>query len=550
MLRYTKTSLRGKILKTSVLALLVLAVLLGTISVLVVDRLSEEDSKKIMMQLCEKEALKFDNKMNLVRHSVEIIYEYAEELRELQSDIDVYSYEYERHIKEFAVAVANKTDGARTVYFRYNPEITKSGTDGFLWSKRSDSPKFQEEIPTDILNYSPDDVGHVGWFYIPKKEGKPLWMNPYYNKNLKVFMISYIIPVYLENGEFVGVIGMDIDFKTIINEVSSEQIYESGYVEVVDLKERLIYYSDEDGKVLSESIRDELYNHIIAADRDNELLEVRNRDGSKSVICDMKLSNGMLIYVNVPKCEINCNRDFLILISMLITVLIFVVSSVVILKRTKSIVYPLERLTEITKQYAEGDWSVQYISDTGDEVQKLSESISEMAENTQDYIEILNNMAHTDAVTGLGNKTSYLEMVTRIKRNKHKKYNEYAVVVMDLNLLKKTNDTYGHEAGDMLIKEAAEYISSSFKGSPVFRTGGDEFAAILYGAVYKKREELLDSFENNMNYSLPDFEKVILSVSFGMAEYPAEGSDYESVFEIADERMYQKKTEMKLGRQV
>ena len=550
MLRYTKTSLRGKILKTSVLALLVLAVLLGTISVLVVDRLSEEDSKKIMLQLCEKEALKFDNKMNLVRHSVEIIYEYAEELRELQSDIDVYSYEYERHIKEFAVAVANKTDGARTVYFRYNPEITKSGTGGFLWSKRSDSPKFQEEIPTDILNYSPDDVGHVGWFYIPKKEGKPLWMNPYYNKNLKVFMISYIIPVYLENGEFVGVIGMDIDFKTIINEVSSEQIYESGYVEVVDLKERLIYYSDEDGKVLSESIRDELYNHIIAADRDNELLEVRNRDGSKSVICDMKLSNGMLIYVNVPKCEINCNRDFLILISMLITVLIFVVSSVVILKRTKSIVYPLERLTEITKQYAEGDWSVQYISDTGDEVQKLSESISEMAENTQDYIEILNNMAHTDAVTGLGNKTSYLEMVTRIKRNKHKKYNEYAVVVMDLNLLKKTNDTYGHEAGDMLIKEAAEYISSSFKGSPVFRTGGDEFAAILYGAVYKKREELLDSFENNMNYSLPDFEKVILSVSFGMAEYPAEGSDYESVFEIADERMYQKKTEMKLGRQV
>ena len=550
MLRYTKTSLRGKILKTSVLALLVLAVLLGTISVLVVDRLSEEDSKKIMLQLCEREALKFDNKMNLVRHSVEIIYEYAEELRELQSDIDVYSYEYERHIKEFAVAVANKTDGARTVYFRYNPEITKSGTGGFLWSKRSDSPKFQEEIPTDILNYSPDDVGHVGWFYIPKKQGKPLWMNPYYNKNLKVFMISYIIPVYLENGEFVGVIGMDIDFKTIINEVSSEQIYESGYVEVVDLKERLIYYSDEDGKVLSESIRDELYNHIIAADRDNELLEVRNRDGSKSVICDMKLSNGMLIYVNVPKCEINCNRDFLILISMLITVLIFVVSSVVILKRTKSIVYPLERLTEITKQYAEGDWSVQYISDTGDEVQKLSESISEMAENTQDYIEILNNMAHTDAVTGLGNKTSYFEMVTRIKRNKHKKYNEYAVVAMDLNLLKKTNDTYGHEVGDMLIKEAAEYISSSFNGSPVFRTGGDEFAAILYGAVYKKRGELLDSFENNMNYSLPDFEKVILSVSFGMAEYPAEGSDYESVFEIADERMYQKKTEMKLGRQV
>ncbi|MGN1416363.1 MAG: diguanylate cyclase [Oscillospiraceae bacterium] len=545
----TKKSLRKKILFSSITVLLLLAVVMGTVSVCVVDKLSDTNSKKIMTQLCEKEAYKFDNRLNLVKHSVDIINEYANELQYMSGITDVCSDEYEQHIKDFSIAVANQTTGALAVYFRYSPELAGSGTDGFFWTRRRDSDKFTETEVTDILAYNSSDVGHVGWFYIPKEMGEPTWMTPYYNENLDVFMISYIIPMYKDNGEFIGVIGMDIDFATIVNETKNIDIYSSGSVAFVDLKERLSYSSDDSGAIESSKLSNALYNHITTINKFSELLEISNNDGSTSVICCEKLSNGMMLYVNVPRSEIDRNRNFLMMLCIIITVLIFAVSIVFIRKRTMHIVYPLEKLTEITKQYASGDWSGQYISDTDDEIENLSECISQMAKNTQDYIERLNTLARTDATTGIGNKTSYLEMIEKVQKNKHNKFDEYAVVAMDLNLLKKTNDTYGHECGDILLKEASRYICRVFAKSPVFRTGGDEFVAVLYTDDYQNRYELLRQFESGMNYPVEGIPGMVLSIAFGMAEFSADNPDYESVFELADERMYRKKTEMKMLRQ-
>lgn len=545
----TKQSLRKKILFSSITVLLLLAVVMGTVSVCVVDKLSDTNSKKIMTQLCEKEAYKFDNRLNLVKHSVDIINEYANELQYMSGITNVYSDEYEQHIEDFSIAVANQTTGALAVYFRYSPEVTGSGTDGFFWTRGRDCDQFREAEITDILAYNSSDVGHVGWFYIPKETGKPSWMTPYYNENLDVFMISYIIPMYRDNGEFIGVIGMDIDFATVVNETKNIDIYDSGSVAFVDLKERISYFSDDSGAIKSSKLSSALYNHITTINKFNELLEISNNDGSISVICCEKLSNGMMLYVNAPKSEIDSNRNYLIMFCIVITVLIFAVSILFIRKRTLQIVYPLEKLTEITKQYANGDWSGQYISDTDDEIENLSECISQMAKNTQVYIEKLNTLARTDATTGIGNKTSYLEMIEKVQKNKHNKFDEYAVVAMDLNLLKKTNDTYGHECGDNLLREAARYICRVFAKSPVFRTGGDEFVVILYSDDYRSREELLRKFESEMNYPVEGIPGMVLSIAFGMAEHSTENPDYESVFELADERMYRKKAEMKMLRQ-
>lgn len=545
-----KKTLRKKILLSTVPILLILAIILGIISVYAVNRISKTDSKKMMTQLCERETLRFDNKLNLVKHSVDIIYEYAKELQDINGGAFVYSSQYEEQIKEFTIAVANQTEGALAVYFRYNPEITGSGTDGFFWAKQSENGAFEEQVPTDILAYNSNDIEHVGWFYTPKETGESLWMTPYLNKNLDVFMISYIIPLYEKNGNMIGVIGMDIDFKTIIHEAHGIQIYESGSVALVDLEERLIYSSDDKGVVESQKLSNTLYNHITTIHKNNQLLEITDNKGESSVIYCKKLCNGMMMYVNVPKREINRIRDYLIMISSTVSILIVVIALMIILRRIKRIVYPIEKLTEIANQYAEGNWGSQYVSDTGDEVQKLSESIAKMAENTQKYIHSLNMLAVTDAITGVGNKTGYVEKIKEIHENRNHKYDEYAVVACDLNLLKKTNDTYGHEVGDLLIIEAARYICNIFSSDSVFRTGGDEFVILLLGEDYTNRENLLRRFEDGMHYSLAGHDDVKLSISFGMASCPQEQEEYERLFELADDRMYQKKREMKMGRDV
>ena len=168
-----------------------------------------------------------------------------------------------------------------------------------------------------------------------------------------------------------------------------------------------------------------------------------------------------------------------------------------------------------------------------------------MAEHTQQYIQMLHKIARTDATTGIGNKRGYLEKVAEIKENTNGKYDEYALVSMDLNMLKATNDTYGHETGDMLIRKAAGCITGIFTQSHVFRTGGDEFVAILVDDDYLKRSELLNEFEKSLNHQNPEMRQFILSISFGMAECPKDDTEYDRVFELADERMYQKKREMK-----
>ncbi len=545
----TKKSLRKKILFSSIIVLLLLAVVMGTVSVYVVDKLSDSNSRKMMTQLCEIESYKFNNKLNLVKHSVDIINEYANDLQYTSGITDICSDEFEQYIRDFSIAVANQTKGALAVYLRYSPDFTGSGTDGFFWTRESDSEKFRETQVTDILAYNASDIRHVGWYYVPKESGKPLWMNPYYNDVIDLLIISYVIPMYLDNGEFIGVLGMDIDFAAVVSETNDMDIYSSGSVEFVDLKERISYSASNSGVIESSRLSNALYNHITTINKLNELLEIKNSNDTISVICCEKLSNGMMLYVNVPKSQIDRDRNFLVIISIVITILIFIISIFFIRRRTMHIVHPLEKLTEITKQYANGDWSAQYISDTDDEIENLSESISQMARNTQDYIERLNTLARTDTMTGIGNKTSYLELIENIQKNKHGKFDKYAIVVMDLNLLKKTNDTYGHECGDILLKEASKYICNVFASSPVYRTGGDEFVAVLYSNDYHKRNELLQKFESGMNYPVDGIPEIVLSIAFGMAEHTDENQDYESVFELADERMYKKKTEMKMLRQ-
>lgn len=542
-----KISIKTKILRVVLSLLILLAVAMGAASIVIVNRLAKEDATKIVTQACDQETLRFDHKLNMVHHSVAMINEYIVDMNG-DDYYEMFSDEYEEAIEDIAISIANQTDGAMAVYYRYNPEITGDGKGGFFWSKLSEREAFVEEPNTDILQYDSDDIEHVGWFYVPKESGKPLWMNPYYNQNLDVFMISYIIPVYSDENEFLGVVGMDIDFNSIMNIAGKIKLYDTGKAELINLSERIIYTSDNNGNTLSEKLADELYDHITTVNSSSDLFSASGRDEKGNAICYKPLTNGMILLVTVPLKEIYANRNNLICTMLLLTIFVVIITIIISSKLTARIVEPINKLAEITSGYANGDWSQNYISNTGDEVQHLSESIAIMSENTQKYMKALDNLAKNDGLTGIKNKTCFLEWVEDIKSNINNAYNEYGVVVMDLNLLKKANDNYGHEAGDALILEASKHICKHFSHSPVFRIGGDEFAVILTRSDYENRVALCEAFEQGMNYEVKDANGIILSIAYGLATSPEDGDDYDTVFKAADERMYLKKKEMKMGR--
>lgn len=147
--------------------------------------------------------------------------------------------------------------------------------------------------------------------------------------------------------------------------------------------------------------------------------------------------------------------------------------------------------------------------------------------------------AYTDSRTGLVNRTRWNELMnTRITEAK-----AYAILVVDLNGLKRVNDTLGHEAGDQMILALSDILRNSLPGTSVIcRWGGDEFTALLSGV----NRELLDQhiqmlFAEGERYNL-DHPELPVHFAVGAAlssEHP--GLSRDLLFRLADEEMYRNK---------
>ena len=178
-------------------------------------------------------------------------------------------------------------------------------------------------------------------------------------------------------------------------------------------------------------------------------------------------------------------------------------------------------------------------------------SIDAQMKREQEYereLGIVKERVNRDALTGVKSKHAYVDAEAGLDREiREGKAEPFAVALCDVNDLKKTNDNFGHKAGDQLLKDACAIICDTFKHSPVYRIGGDEFAAILRGQDYETRNGLLARFQERNRRAL---DRGGIVVACGMSEFrPGEDGAMAAVFERADAEMYRNKTELKIGRQ-
>lgn len=157
-------------------------------------------------------------------------------------------------------------------------------------------------------------------------------------------------------------------------------------------------------------------------------------------------------------------------------------------------------------------------------------------------LSIARMQANRDALTGVKNRSAYLDVEAQINRRiREGESVRFAVVVCDLNDLKRTNDSFGHQAGDRLIKDACAIICRVFKHSPVFRVGGDEFVVVSQGHDYDHMDELMDRMRRSNARNEVDGGTII---ACGMARYSGDAS-VAAVFERADRKMYEDKRTLK-----
>ena len=120
----------------------------------------------------------------------------------------------------------------------------------------------------------------------------------------------------------------------------------------------------------------------------------------------------------------------------------------------------------------------------------------------------------------------------------------FAIIMLDVNDLKKINDSAGHQAGDQYLRDACKIICDIFKHSPVYRVGGDEFVVIAQGGDYEKiRERISEMGEHNAEAQRSGG----VVIACGMAKFEND-TCVASVFERADNRMYDNKNDLKSKR--
>jgi len=151
----------------------------------------------------------------------------------------------------------------------------------------------------------------------------------------------------------------------------------------------------------------------------------------------------------------------------------------------------------------------------------------------------LRYLSFHDTLTGLFNRAYFEQELKRLSKGRTA---PVGVVVLDVDNLKPANDTLGHQAGDALLRRAAEVLKKVFRAEDVIaRLGGDEFAALLLGADGEALKGVLTRLEKAIARDNETRPESRLSLSAGFAFAPQAPFQHEALFQSADRAMYQDK---------
>lgn len=174
------------------------------------------------------------------------------------------------------------------------------------------------------------------------------------------------------------------------------------------------------------------------------------------------------------------------------------------------------------------------------------ELIKEETEKLKNDLKKTTIIANRDPLTGVGNRAAFNQKTEDLLNEINKgKLVKFAIIECDLNNLKLVNDLLGHEEGDSFIKKNCRVFCETFKHSPVYRIGGDEFVIIAQGSDYDDRDALMDKLRSQQEPNDPvKADKV--SFAAGIAEYnPQIDESVADVLKRADSFMYINKKHIK-----
>lgn len=165
--------------------------------------------------------------------------------------------------------------------------------------------------------------------------------------------------------------------------------------------------------------------------------------------------------------------------------------------------------------------------------------------NRLERIKLLHSLAQTDPLTGVSNRYKSTQDLDKFLRLSQRHNQPLCLAILDLDRFKQVNDRYGHATGDAVLRQLGQLLMQSFRDEDVVaRWGGEEFVLGMYGMSrsdgVQRLTKVLETLRKE-EFIAPDCTKFRVTFSAGVAQYPEDGADLESLYRSCDAALYQAK---------
>ena len=370
-------SMRTKVTLLAVCAMIVSVGIIAFVGAVSVRNLSDRDADRTLYLMCKTGRMDLEAYFNSVEHSVKTVSTLVQ-----GSLVDVSDENLARHVEQAAdifSQLSHQTNGVLTYYYRIDPAISETAP-GF-WYVNLDAKGFYKHEVTDISKFDTNDTSKLVWFTVPKASKKGIWIPPYVTDNLAVRVLSYNEPVFWQ-GMFIGVIGIELSYRTLAQEVENIRPYNNGYAFVLDEKGDFIYHPQINahnmpGKALPPPPKELL--------GDNDAIRYTYNGVEKDAVW-MPLSNGMRLYVCAPVSEINSSWQKPIWDIIYASVVVLLIVGVIIMFLANRITKPLQDLSKAAREADKGNYDFALEYDQDDEIGGIARSFRKLVANVKDQI--------------------------------------------------------------------------------------------------------------------------------------------------------------------
>ncbi|MFT7246674.1 MAG: two-component system cell cycle response regulator [Candidatus Azotimanducaceae bacterium] len=167
------------------------------------------------------------------------------------------------------------------------------------------------------------------------------------------------------------------------------------------------------------------------------------------------------------------------------------------------------------------------------------------ADDTE-YHQLLRNMAIKDGLTRIYNKRYFMELLSKEYEYNRRNHNGLSIVMFDIDHFKEVNDTYGHLAGDLVLRELAQLVETEARGYDLFaRFGGEEFVFLMRGATLTAAVGLAERVRTSVEGHGFQYEDQVLKVTISLGVSYWDGGEEvagpEQIIAMVDKHLYEAK---------